>query len=438
MFGTHSSSPAFGSPSGFGTPSTPAFGTPSSTPAFGTPSSTPAFGTPSSTPAFGTPSTPSFATPSTTLAFGSSPAFGTPFSTPAFGASFSTPAFGSPFATPAFGTPSMPWFGTPSTPAFGSSSTPFLQQPQPVQPLQQAQPSFSFFPQQQQQQVPSFTFQPNAQITTQMAPVAPLTLNLTDRDVLAIVDAYKEEPANPKYSFRHLLFSVTDPAARVKPVGVSDIMWAEAMGKLEGMESVDRERLWPELVQGFKGLSNRIKIQDETIVSDAERLQKTQSNVKELQRHIQADVFPWVQRMHQKEQCLQRRLLRVMRIVEALEGRGLRMPLMKGELDLGDKLDSILRQIKGPGGELSRKVHNLSSISRLQANAGGIGASYHIGSVKIDERSLADLQVVLQLQTEAIARLGNVLKKDTRDMEIITSEAGDKLEDGGRRALKSF
>ncbi|KAL0924420.1 hypothetical protein M5K25_005248 [Dendrobium thyrsiflorum] len=416
MFGTHSSSPVFGSPSpsaGFGTPSTPAFGTPSST------------------PAFGTPSTPSFATPSTTLAFGSSPAFGTPFSTPAFGASFSTPAFG---------TPSTPWFGTPSTPAFGSSPTPFLQQPQPLQPLQQPQPSFSFFPQQQQQQqVPSFSFQPNAQIITQMAPVAPLTLNLTDRDVLAIVEAYKEEPANPKYSFRHLLFSVTDPAARVKPVGVSDIMWAEAMGKLEGMESVDRERLWPELVQGFKGLSNRIKIQDETIVSDAERLQKTQSNVKELQRHIQADVFPWVQRMHQKEQCLQRRLLRVMRIVEALEGRGLRMPLMKGELDLADKLDSILRQIKGPGGELSRKVHNLLSISRLQANAGGIGASYHLGSAKIDERSLADLQVVLQLQTEAIARLGNVLKKDTRDMEIIKSEAGDKLEDGGgRRALKSF
>lgn len=271
-----------------------------------------------------------------------------------------------------------------------------------------------------------------------MAPVAPLTLYLADRDVLAIVDAYKEEPANPKYSFRHLLFSVTDPAARVKPVGVSDIMWAEAMGKLEGMESVDRERLWPELVQGFKGLSNRIKIQDETIVSDADRLQKTQSNVKELQRHIQADVFPWVQRLHQKEQCLERRLLRVVRIVEALESRGLRMPLMKGEIELAGKLDSILRQIKGPRGELSGKVHNLQSIARVQANASGIGARYHLGSVKIDEQSLADLHEVLQQQTEAIAKLGNVLKKDTRDMEIIMSEGSDKLEDRGRQALKSF
>ena len=38
------------------------------------------------------------------------------------------------------------------------------------------------------------------------------------------------------------------------------IMWAEAMGKLEGMESADREKLWPQLVQGFKDLSNRLKV----------------------------------------------------------------------------------------------------------------------------------------------------------------------------------
>lgn len=38
------------------------------------------------------------------------------------------------------------------------------------------------------------------------------------------------------------------------------IMWAEAMGKLEGLSSTDRERLWPELVQGFKDLSQRLKV----------------------------------------------------------------------------------------------------------------------------------------------------------------------------------
>uniref|UniRef100_A0A7N0UUF7 Nucleoporin Nup54 alpha-helical domain-containing protein n=1 Tax=Kalanchoe fedtschenkoi TaxID=63787 RepID=A0A7N0UUF7_KALFE len=383
----------------FGTPASSPFGTPSSTPAFGTPSSTPAFGTPSSTPAFGTPS--------------------------------STPAFGAPTSTPTFGTPSSSMFGT----GFGSSlfSTPFTQQTQQQQTPLFSQPnatSFSFqtptaAPQQQQptpfgQNQMSF---PGAQLTTQMAPVAPLPFSLADRDIQAIIDAYKEEPGNSKYAFKHLLFSVTDPQYRTKPAGVSDIMWAEAMGKLEGMESVNRERLWPQLVQGFKDLSHRLKLQDEVILSDAERLRTTQSNVKLLQRHFQADTLPRIQQMKQREQNLQRRLLRVMRIVEALEGKGFRVPLMKGEVELAERLAAITRQLKGSGAELSRRVQNLLTISRMQANGfGATGSVYLPGSTKIQEESLADMQEVLQQQTEAIARLGSVLKRDMRDVEIIMSE----------------
>nr|DAD34279.1 TPA_asm: hypothetical protein HUJ06_004919 [Nelumbo nucifera] len=353
--------------------------------------------------------------------------------------------FGTPASSPGFGTPSTPSF----SPAFGSSlfSTPFSQQQQQQQQQQSPlfqQPSTGFgfqtsFATPQLTPLSQSTPLPlaNAQLTTQMAPVAPLPFSLADRDIQAIVDAYKDEPGNPKYAFKHLLFSVTNPAARTKPAGISDIMWAEAMGKLEGMESVDRERLWPQLVQGFKDLSNRLKLQDEVMLSDAERLRMTQANVKMLQRHFQADTLPWIQRMRQKEQGLQRRLLRVMRIVEALEGKGCRMPLMKGEAELAEKLASLTRQLKGSGAELSRRVHNLLSISRVHANAlGGGGSIYFPGSTKIHEQSLADMQEVLQQQTEAIARLGNVLKRDIRDMEIIMAEDTEMDDQGSKKALE--
>ncbi|CAK9137337.1 unnamed protein product [Ilex paraguariensis] len=362
--------------------------------------------------------------------FGAQPtsAFGTPSSTPVFGTPSSTPAFGTPSSIPAFGTPSTPSFAT----GFGTSlfSTPFSQQSQPQPQQQQQQQQTSLFqPQQssggfgfstpfgaaQAQSTPfgQSTLTPglqfgNAQLTTQMAPVAPLPFSLADRDIQAIVDAYKMEPGNPKYAFKwrmknfvcicvtdsfdehtkgmlqqkkggafgehllfsvtepqyrtkpagvsdimwseamgklegmessnrerlwpqlvqgfkdlsqrlkHLLFSVTEPQYRTKPAGVSDIMWSEAMGKLEGMESSNRERLWPQLVQGFKDLSQRLKLQDEVIISDAERLKMTQSNVKMLQRHFQADTLPWIERLRQKEQGLQRRLLRVRQSWSAL------------------------------------------------------------------------------------------------------------------------
>lgn len=262
-----------------------------------------------------------------------------------------------------------------------------------------------------------------------MAPVAPLPFSLADRDIQATVEAYKEDPGNPKYAFKHLLFSVTESQFRTKPAGVSDIMWAEAMEKLDGMESSNRERLWPQLVQGFKDLSQRLKLQDEVILSDAERLRMTQSNVKMLQRHFQADTLPRIQRMRQKEQGLQRRLLKVMRIVEALEGKGFRLPLMKGEGELAEKLASITRQLKGSGSELSRRVQSLLVMSRVDANGLGSGSVHLPGSTKIHEQSLADMQEVLQQQTEAIARLGNVLKRDTRDMEIIMAEETHMVED---------
>ncbi|XP_042057234.1 nuclear pore complex protein NUP54-like [Salvia splendens] len=382
---------------------------------FGAQSSTPAFATPSSTPAFSTPSTP---------AFGSS-LFSTPFSqqsqpqqTPSL---FQTPQQQTPslFQTPQQQTPSL--FQTPQ------QQTPSLfQTPQP----QQQQSPFGLttpFNTAQQQQSTPFSNAPqtnfmNQQLTTQMAPVAPLPFSLADRDIQAIVDAYKEEPGNMKYEFKHLLFSVTEPQYRSKPAGVSDIMWAEAMAKLEGMESSKRERLWPQLVQGFKDLSQRLALQDEVILSDSERLKMTQTNVKMLQRHFQADTLPWIQRMQQKEQILQRRLLRAMRIVEALEGKGCRVPLMKGEVELAEKLAATTRQLKGSGAELSRRVQNLLMVSRLQAD-GLTGSSMYLpGSTKIHEQSLSDMQEVLQRQTEAISRLGNVLKRDVRDMEIIMAE----------------
>lgn len=174
-----------------------------------------------------------------------------------------------------------------------------------------------------------------------------------------------------------------------------------------------------------------MQLQDEVIVSDAERLKMTQSNVKMLQRHFQADTLPWIERMRQKEQILQRRLLRLMRIIEALDGKGYRLPLMKGEAELAEKLAAITRQLKGSGAELSRRVQNLLTISRVQANSIASGGSIYLpGSTKIHEQSLADMQEVLQQQTEAIARLGNVLKRDSRDMEIMMAEDTEMAENG--------
>ncbi|KAF5951499.1 hypothetical protein HYC85_009443 [Camellia sinensis] len=76
-----------------------------------------------------------------------------------------------------------------------------------------------------------------------------------------------------------------------------------------------------------------------------------------------------------------------------------------------------VKLLKGSGAELSRRVQNLLTMAHVQANGGGGGGGsiYLLGSTKIHDQSLADMQEVLQQQTEAIARLSNVLKRDIRD-----------------------
>lgn len=116
---------------------------------------------------------------------------------------------------------------------------------------------------------------------------------------------------------------------------------------------------------------------------------------------------------------------KVMRLLEALEGKGFRLPLMKGEAELAEKLAAITRQVifllpvipsmhptphlslgedtnkqldfqlKGSEAELSRRVQNLVTISRVQENAIGAGGLVCLpGSTKIHEQSLADMQEV--------------------------------------------
>ncbi|XVF02715.1 hypothetical protein REPUB_Repub04eG0198200 [Reevesia pubescens] len=197
------------------------------------------------------------------------------------------------------------------------------------------------------------------------------------------------------------------------------------MVKLEGMETADRERLWPKLVQGFKDLSQRLKLQDEVILSDAERLHMTQSNVKMVMRSplfvsadycLEADLssphspFPFMNLSHQ---CLSDL---------AWPGSSMRLALQKAKLLLYDMLvvlffdpfnlcllchyqepatdKQMQSHLKGSGAELSRRVQNLLVLSRVQANAIGAGGSLYLpGSTNIQEQSLADMQEVLQQQT---------------------------------------
>eukprot|EP00897_Mesotaenium_endlicherianum_P000825 jgi/Mesen1/10743/ME000901S10098 len=358
----------------------------------------------------------------------SSPAFGAASSAAApsaggglFGSTGATPSlFGATPAAAAGSSSSSPYGGgafgsfgmTPTpVPSFGQSfSTPFGGAAQTPPSLFGMGPSSSSFA-----------------MVTQMAGMAPLAVvPLPDRELQALLSAYTEEPSNAAYQFRYLFLSVTPPEARVKPAGVSELMWSEALRRLEGLEGSERAVLWPEPAQGFKDLSNRLRLQDEALAADAERLRSTESNVRALLSHFAADTEPWLERLRVRDHDLQRRLLRAMHIVEGLEKKGLRIPLTSEEVRLAERIRSLFRQLRAPTAELPRRVDALLATARLKNGSGIETGLTFAGSSKIEDRSLEEMQQVLQQQSEAIARLSSVLRRDARDLDIMMSNS-----DGG-------
>ncbi|XP_057827298.2 nuclear pore complex protein NUP54 isoform X5 [Cryptomeria japonica] len=338
---------------------------------FGGSTGTPAFFTPATAFSLSNPLSPTtfgFGTPSSISASSPSPFASSSRPPPLFGSALpsSQPGFSSSNANTMLGQP-PPLFGQPTANAaqsqYGHTTQPTFGQLAPT--------------------VPQFTN------ISQMAPIEPSPFCLPDKDIQAILDSYKREQENSGYGFEHLMFSVIDPSMRVKPVGVSDVMWREAMDKIEGMDSPDRERIWPELVRGFKDLSNRLKLQDEALALDAQRLQATQKNVK-----------------------------LVMRMVEALEGFALFLPSTKEETQLGEKLVALSRQFQGQGAELLRRVRTLSSMSRMQDQSGG-AATLFPELEKVDDQCLGEMHEVINQQTDAISRLGTLLNKDMRNLQIM-------------------
>ena len=96
-----------------------------------------------------------------------------------------------------------------------------------------------------------------------MAPPAPLSTPMPERDFQLLAERYfgiGTASAVPPL-FSHAFLSVTQPLARVRPPGVPESVWQDGMARLEALGTEEGEGLWPEVVSGFEGLANRLKVQ---------------------------------------------------------------------------------------------------------------------------------------------------------------------------------
>ncbi len=82
-------------------------------------------------------------------------------------------------------------------------------------------------------------------------------------------------PGAPGYKFQYLLLNVVDnPAQRIKPGGVDEMRWRQALAAAGGADNPDR--LWPVAAHGFRDLTARSAAQAAAVEENASRLRALQ------------------------------------------------------------------------------------------------------------------------------------------------------------------
>jgi len=377
-------------------------------------------------PAFGAAATPSL--------FGAAPAAQQPASGGLFGAAPAAqlPAsggglFGSQPA--AASTPGSFSFGGASTGLFGAAAPAAVQQPA-------APASFSFgagplaLGGAAAQAPPAALPPPASAAASTLVPSA---------EIQAISDALTRSNGNPAYRFRTLLLNIVEaPEQRLRPAGVDELAWREALADAGG-EGGGGDGLWPILARGFEDLCSRYREQSEALQRHSAALDALSAEAARRQRERQASIVARLERLRSRHEEQANDLLRAARVSEALDARAAPWapePLRPEEAALRARLTRLRADLGGASGGgggaqgLGARAAALHAAARARdagahaARARAAAAARgEAGGPRVTTESVALVAQMLGEQAAALRALAEVVKRDARDVSILEAEA---------------
>ena len=257
------------------------------------------------------------------------------------------------------------------------------------------------------------------------------------QEIEAIEAALNDAAENSRFRFRALLHDmVLDPAARVKPAGVDELRWREALEEVGGERNA--EGMWPVQAQGFEDLCTRYAVQGGMLAEQSAALERAARALAARQRRRDASVAERVERVRERHAEQTHRLLRAARLAEGLDAAHAPWapePLRAEEVALRARLAQLRAELAAGGGTLARRADALRAAARAKAaqpaqaqRPGAPGADTPAGAAdvaasQLETDSLQRLQSLLAAQSEALRTLAAVVKRDARDVGIIEAQA---------------
>lgn len=212
-----------------------------------------------------------------------------------------------------------------------------------------------------------------------------------------------------------------------KPPHISNQVWNEALAR-----NPDPKELAPVPLVGAPALHSRIVSQQEKANGLATHAEKLRATLEFLEKASKSSNDS-IQHSNAEQEALRRRLLEVMRKVEIVRCMG--QPTQRAEVEAQLRLGEIVKQANMVGKSLS----DLEERGKQQARAwrmrgATMESQQHMaaGSVKLQEEDKTALFNVLNEQRLGMERLGHIVKRDARDVDILKDELSAAHASSGR------
>jgi len=255
------------------------------------------------------------------------------------------------------------------------------------------------------------------------------------REIAEIKAAYT--PNSSSYKFQHLFLNVVEPNQRIKPPGVDEMRWRQAMAAAGGPDNPDK--LWPCAAHGFRDLLARSGAQAAALDENAGRLKALNDLAHRLASKHATELKQRAADVQKKHVELAHKLLHTYRLLDALESRlassiGYRADQARErEAVLSRKLGAVEAEVAPASAtSLQRRLESVSSAARSRV---GVQSGPGLANTRLDERSSAQLLAVLKDHAAGVAKLQALLKRDALDAEIMRKELAGQAGGNGGRSL---
>ncbi|KAL7544652.1 hypothetical protein ACHAWF_008027 [Thalassiosira exigua] len=362
--------------------------------------------------------------------FGSTPApapggglFGsTPAPAPAgglFGTTRAPAPAGGLFGSTSTAAPSTAFGAAPAPSAFGGFGT---QQPQPqANPHQAALHAHQSASQRQEAaRIEEAIFN----LHSKYSPVAadPLNPALASNNMpssLCAFTAILYDPLPPEHRTQGHL-------AAPKPAHVSNQVWNEALAR-----NPDPAELMPVALVGAAALHSRIVSQQEKANAMAAHAEKLRDTLRFLERAARSSREA-IDHSNAEQEALRRRLLEIMRKVEIVRCIG--QPTQPAEVEARRRLGEVARQAGAVGkalSDLEERGRRQARAWRMRGAAAGPARQAGAGMAPLSEDDRGALFHVLNEQRLGMERLGHIVKRDVRDVNILKKELNNAASSSG-------